>query len=302
MAFEESSAQALVVLNGLLAAADDGRAQMNDMRDRMLAATARIDSDWVLLRERARTFLEQAAGQEHQLVALKIEAARAGEALREKLGHLEDETTADARLTQGEMETLAGVTEETGDKVQGVLQAAEAAETALETGLRDVEAELAQVMSEADELLRSTVTTELRAMEQEVERAAIELSAYFSGQCVPAMEQKAYDLSTFLAQAEASVRLTLEATLESNEGAAESVLRECLGTYHDTMQELSHLGSSLEEVLDELRDFIEDGRERLDDRKERWDDSVRRGREGLRDALESLRAVEHYLARYTFGR
>jgi hypothetical protein len=301
LALEESAAHALEVLNTLLAAADNGRAQLLELRDRMVAATEGVDNDWVLLRERARSFLEQAAGQEHQLIALKAEAARAGEALREKLDHLDDETTADARATHVEIDTLATATEETGERLQGVLQHAEEAEQGLEQGLRDVEAELATAMAEADDLLRGTLARELKEMEEEVERAAIELSAYFSGQCVPAMEQKAYDLSSFLAAAEESVRHTLEASLESNEGAAESVLRECLGTYGDTMHDLGRLAGSLEEAIDNLRDFVEDGQERLDDRKDRWDAAVRRGRDGLRDALESLHAVEHYLSRYTFG-
>jgi hypothetical protein len=119
---------------------------------------------------------------------------------------------------------------------------------------------------------------------------------------VPTLVQKAYDLYTFLVQAEAEVRSTLEGSLETNESAAEAVLRDCTGAYGDTLSDLARLGGGLEELLDDVREFIDDGREAVGERKHRWDEAVRRGREGLRDALESLREVEQYLSRFSFGR
>ena len=301
MAFEDSSARALEVVNGLLAAAEQGRGQMLDIRDRILAATERVETDWALLRERARAFLEQAAAQEQQLVAVKTEAGRAADALGERLDELEQRGEADTQATQAEVDVLANETEEIGSSVKDVLHQAEEAEQALTAGLHDVETELAQVLGEAEELMRGTLVADVRQIEQDVERAAIDLSAYVSGQCVPALEQKAYDLYTFLVQAEADVRATLESSLEAHESAADAVVRECADGYDDTLSELGRLGSSLEELIDDVRDFIEDGRQTVDERKRRWDEAVRRGREGLRDALESLHEVEQYLARYSFS-
>lgn len=302
MAFEDSSARALDVLNGLLAAAEQGRAQMLDMRDRVLAATERVEADWALLRERARAFLEQATTQEQQLVALKTEAGQAADTLRAGIDELEHAGEDDARATQAEFDELAGDIEEDGEKLASVLAEADTAEQALTDGLREVETELADVMTEADQLLRGTLVADVRHVEQEVERAAIELSAYLTGQCVPALVQKAYDLYTFLTQAETEVRATLEASLEANEGAAEAVLRECSDGYADTLSDLGRLGGALEELIDDLREFIEDGRETVGDRKQRWDEVVRRSRDMLREAVESLREVEQYLARFSFGR
>jgi len=301
VAFEDSSARALDVLSGLLAAAEHGHSQMLDIRDRILAATERVETDWALLRERARAFLEQSAAQEQQLVAVRTDAARAAEALRESLEELEEQGEQDAQATQVEIDVLAVETEEVGGNVQAVLQEAEQAEQALASGLRDVEAELAEVLGDAEELLRGTLVADVRQIEHDLERGAIELSAYVSGQCVPAIEQKAYDLYTFLVQAEADVRATLESSLEAHESAADAVVRECADGYDETLSDLGRLGSSLEELLEDLRDFIEDGKETVGERKRRWDEAVRRAREGLRDALESLKEVEQYLARFSFS-
>lgn len=302
MAFEESSARALEVLGALLAGAEQGRGHMLDVRDRILAATERFETDWALLRERARAFLEQSAGQEQQLVALRTDAGRAADALRTRIQELDAQGEEDARGTQAEFDELADDTEEEGEKVAAVLAEAEEAEQALAAELREVETELAEVMGEADQLLRGTLVADVRHIEQELERGAIELSAYLTGQCVPTLVQKAYDLYTFLVQAEAEVRSTLEASLETNESAAEAVLRDCTGAYGDTLSDLARLGGGLEELLDDVREFIDDGREAVGERKHRWDEAVRRGREGLRDALESLREVEQYLSRFSFGR
>lgn len=301
MAFEESSARALEVLGALLSAADQGSAQMLDVRDRILAATERFEADWALLRERARAFLEQSAAQEQQLVALRTDAGRAADVLRGRVQELDAQGDEDARTTQAEFDDLAADAEEEGEKLAAVMDEAEDAEEALSTGLREVQEELAEVMVEADQLLRGTLAADVRHIEQEVERGAIELSAYLTGQCVPALVQKAYDLYTFLAQAEAEVRSTLEASLQDNESAAETVLRECGNAYGDTLSDLSRLGGALEELLDDVRDFVEDGRQTLGERKQRWDEALRRGRDGLREAIESLREVEQYLSRFSFG-
>lgn len=301
MAFEDSSARALDVVNGLLSAAELGRTQMLDLRDRILAASERVDTDWALLRERARAFLEQATGQEQQLAALRVDAGRAADALREHLGELEQQGQEDVQATHSEIEAAGAEVEQTGQKVLSVLHEAEETEQALAAGLHEVEADLAQVLGESDDLLRGTLVSDVRSIEQEIERGAIEMSAYVSGQVVPLLEQRAYDLYTFLVQTEADVRATLEGSLEAHESAADAVVRECANGYDDTLHELARLGSSLEDLLEDLRDFIEDGRETLDDRKHRWDEAVRRSREGLRDALESLREVEQYLARYSFS-
>jgi hypothetical protein len=301
VAFEESSARALDVLNGLLSAAELGRTQMLDLRDRILAATERVDTDWALLRERARAFLEQATSQEQQLAALRVDAGRAADALRDQLEELEQQGHEDTQVTQVEIDALGVETEEAGESMGAVLHEAEEAEQALGAGLREVEADLAAVLEEAEELMRSTLVAEVRGIEQEVEKGAIELSAYVSGQCVPLLDQKSYDLYTLLVQAEADVRATLESSLEAHESAADAVVRECADGYDDTLGDLARLGGSLEDLLDDLRDFIEDGRGTLDERKRRWDEAVRRGREGLRDALESLKEVEQFLARFSFG-
>jgi hypothetical protein len=301
VAFEESSARALEVLGALVTTADQGRAQMLDVRDRILAATERFEGDWALLRERARTFLEQSAAQEQQLVALRTDAGRAADALRGRVQELDEQGDEDSRTTQAEFDELAADTEEDGEKLAAVFAEAEEAEEALTAGLRDVEAELAEVMGEADQLLRGTLAADARHVEQEVERGAIELSAFLTGQCVPALVQKAYDLYTFLVQAEGEIRSTLDASLEANESAAESVLRECGDAYDDTLSELSRLGSALEELLDDVREFVEDRRDTLGERKQRWDEALRRGRDGLREAIESLREAEQYLSRFSFG-
>jgi hypothetical protein len=235
-------------------------------------------------------------------VAVKAETARAVEALQERLEQLETQAAEAAEATQGEMDDLAEETDEDGQRVEATLQAAEAAESVLLTGLRDVEADLAQAMTEHEELMRGVLAAELRAIEQEVEREAIELSAYFTGQCIPAIEQKAYDLYTYLTQAEEEVRSALEAALEANESAADSVLRDCAEAYDDTTSDLGRLGSALEELMMELRDFIEDGRQRGTDRKRRWDEATRRSRDGLREALEALVETERHLARYSLHR
>jgi uncharacterized phage infection (PIP) family protein YhgE len=301
VAFEDSSARALDVVNGLLSAAELGRSQMLDLRDRILAATERLDTDWALLRERARAFLEQATGQEQQLAALRVDAGRAADALREHLDELEQQGQEDTQTTHGEIEAAGAEVEQTGQKVLSVLQEAEETEQALASSLREIETDLSDVLGDADDLLRGTLVADVRGIEQEVERGAIEMSAYVSGQVVPLLEQRAYDLYTFLAQAEADVRATLEASLEAHETAADAAVRECASGYDDTLHDLSRLAGSLEDLLEDLRDFIEDGRETLEDRKRRWDESVRRSREGLRDALESLREVEQYLARFSFS-
>jgi hypothetical protein len=300
VAFEDTSARALDVLNGLLAAAEQGRAHLLDMRDRVVAASERAETDWALLRERARVFLEQATGQEQQLVALRAEAGRAADSLRHRLEELQEQGEQDAAATHAEFDEFAEEAEEAGDKLRGSLHEAEQAEEALAASLRDVESELEQVMADADELVRGTLVSEIQQMEQDVERGAIQLSAYFTGQCVPALEQKAYDLYTFLVQAEADVRATLEASLETTEQATDAVVRETADGYDDTLSELGRLGSALEDLLEDLRDFIGDGRQTVADRKRRWDDAVRRGRDAVRDALESLHEVEQYLARYSF--
>jgi hypothetical protein len=301
VAFEDSSARALDVVNGLLSAAELGRTQMLDLRDRILAATERLDTDWALLRERARAFLEQATGQEQQLVALRVDAGRAADSLRERLDELEQQGQEEMQATQAEIEAAGAEVEQTGQQALSVLHEAEQTEQALAAGLREVEAELAEVMGQADDLLRGTLVSDVRGVEQEVEKGAIAMSAYLSGQVVPLLEQRAYDLYTFLVQTEADVRATLEASLEAHESAADTVLRECASGYDDTLHDLSRLASSLDDLLEDLRDFLEDGRETLYDRKRRWDEAVRRSREGLRDALESLKEVEQYLSRFSFS-
>jgi DNA repair exonuclease SbcCD ATPase subunit len=301
VAFEDSSARALDVVNGLLSAAELGRGQMLDLRDRILAATERLDADWALLRERARAFLEQATGQEQQLTALRVDAGRAADALREHLDELEQQGQEEAQATQGEIEAAAAEVEQTGQQVVSALHEAEQTEQALASSLQEIEHDLAQALGEADELLRGSMVAEVRGVEHEVEKGAIALSAYVSGQVVPQLEQRAYDLYLFLAQAEADVRATLEASLEAHESAADAVLRETAGGYDDTLKDLGRLATSLEDLIEDLRDFIEDGREALDDRKRRWDEAVRRSREGLRDAQESLKEVEQFLARFSFS-
>lgn len=302
MALDESAARALELVTGLLTAAAEGRAQVLDMRERVLATTTRFETDWALLRERARALLEQAAGQEQQLTALRAEAGHALDSLRERAERLQQQGSEDAQATQLEMDGLAQEIDEEGRSVLDALQSAETAESALEAGVREVEAELARVLGEADELLRATVVADVRMMEQAVEREAIELTAGLTGQWLPALEQKAYDLYTILVQAEDDVRAVLEASLQAHEGAADAVLRECGDAYADILGDLGRLGSALEELLGELSDFVQDGRQKLDDRKRHWDEAVRRAREGLRDALESLREVQQYLARFSFGR
>jgi uncharacterized phage infection (PIP) family protein YhgE len=301
VAFEESSARALDVVNGLLSAAELGRTQMLDLRDRILAATDRLDADWTLLRERARVFLDQATGQEQQLVALKVDAGRAADGLRERLDELEQQGREDTQATQAEIEAAGVEAEQIGAKAMEALKEAEQAEQALASGLQEVEADLASVMGEADDLLRGTLVADVRSMEEAVERGAIEMSAYLGGQCVPVLEQRAYDLYTFLVQTEANVRATLEGSLEAHESALDTVLRDSANAYDDTLHDLARLAGSLEDLLEDLRDFIEDGRETLEERKGRWDESVRRAREGLRDALEALHQVEQFLARFSFG-
>ncbi len=302
MAFEDAAVRALEVVSALLTTAEEGRVQILDMRERIVANTTRFELDFTVLRERARAFLEQASAQEHQLVALKAETARAVETLEERVEHLEQQAAEDAAATQSEMDDLAEETDEDGQRVEASLDAAEAAATVLGTGLRDVEADLAAAVSEAEELLKGVLAAEMRAIEQEVEREAIELSAYFTGQCIPAIEQKAYDLYTFLRQAEEDVRMALESALEANESAADTVLRDVSGAYDDTLDDVERLGSALEELMVELREFVDDGRQRVEDRKRRWDEATRRGRDGLREALESLTEVERFLARFSFGR
>jgi hypothetical protein len=302
VAFEDAAVRALEVVSALLTAAEEGRAQILDMRERIVANTTRFELDFTVLRERARTFLEQASGQEHQLVALKAETARAVETLEERLENLEQQATEDAAATQSEMDDLAEETDEEGERIEGSLQAAEAAANVLTASLREVEADLAAAVGEAEDLLRGVLAAEMRAIEQEVEHEAIELSAYFTGQCIPAIEQKAYDLYTFLRQAEEDVRMALETALEANETAADSVLREVADSYDDTLGDVDRLGSALEELMIELREFVDDGRQRVEDRKRRWDEATRRGRDGLREALESLTEVERFLARFSFGR
>jgi hypothetical protein len=299
--FEDSSARALDVVNGLLSAAELGRTQMLELRDRILAANERLDTDWALLRERARAFLEQATGQEQQLAALRVDAGRAADALRQHLDELEQQGQEGVQAAHDEIEAASAETEQTGTQVLSVLQEAEQTEQALASGLHEIETDLAQVLGDADELLRGTLVSDVRGVEQEVEKGAIAMSAYVSGQVVPLLEQRAYDLYTFLVQTENDVRATLEASLEAHESAADAVVRECADGYDDTLQDLSRLSSSLEDLIEDLRDFIEDGRETLDDRKHRWDEAVRRAREGLRDALESLKEVEQYLARFSFS-
>jgi hypothetical protein len=302
VAFEDSAARALEAVSALLTSAEEGRVQILDMRERVVANTTRFELDFTVLRERARSFLEQASGQEHQLVALKTEAGRTVEALHDQLEQLGQQATEDAVATQSEMDDLAEETDGDGERIEAALQAAEAAETELTTGLREVEADLARVLGDADELLRGVLGAEMRHIEQEVEHEAIELSAYFTGQCIPAIEQKAYELYTFLRQAEEEVRTALETALEANESAADSVLRGTTEAYDDTMGDLGRLGGALEDLMVELREFVDDGRQRVEDRKRRWDEATRRGRDGLREAVEALTEVERFLARFSFGR
>lgn len=299
---DEAAGRALDTVNGLLAAAEDTRARLVEMRERIEQTSQRIDGEWSMIRERARVFLEQTITEDQQVVAAVAEANRGLDTLRSAFGHLEEEAPVEMATTREEFDLLAEAVGSIEPQLDGALEEAEAVEAALSAKVDHVQTEIEGALTEASELLADALLAELKQLETEAEQETIELNAYFASQSLPALTTKSQELYDQLVQAEEDMRLALETAGADSEAVTETALRECEQRYDDELTDLDRLSASLEEALGDLRDFVDEGLEGIDDRKDRWDDSIRGAQGSLKEALEALRELEDYLRRFAFMR
>ena len=299
---DEAAARALDTVTGLMAAADHARTEVAATHEKVEQISERIDAEWSLVRERARSFLEHVVNEDQQLVAAVVEANRALDGLRTAFDQLEDEAPAQLAETQDEFDELAESVAGVEPLLEAAMEESESIEASLQAKVDEVEAELSQAMSHAEELLAQVFLGELKELEVEAERETIELNAYFADQCLPTIAARSQELYEQLVQAEEEVRLTLTAAGDETEATTESVLRDTTVQYDQELEDLDDLGRNVERALGDLREFVEDGLEKVEDRNDRWNEGIRNSQRGLKEAFEALKELEDYLRRFAFMR
>ena len=297
---DQASERALAAMNALYATTEAARARFADLRDYLATAGERLETDWAVLRERAIHFQQQAASEAQLLAAGQSSVEQALAAVHGATGQVLEEVPPEVAATHGGFEEMATRVDALETETTRVVEQADEAEAALQARLEEVETDLAAALADADDLLHSGLTAELKEFEQAIESETVHLGAYFAGECLPALSAKSQELYEVLVQADEDVRAALEAAATACEESSEVALRECTAGYDAELDQIGRLGDSMEELLKDLRDFIDDGRERLQDRQERWEDRAKDTRESLRDALDKLKELQDHLARHGF--
>ncbi|HEX6736800.1 MAG TPA: hypothetical protein VF310_00875 [Vicinamibacteria bacterium] len=299
--FERAAQEAHQALGTLLASAEDARARFVELRSQVAAASQRFDAHWTAVTERALHYLEQVGREEDQLTASREETRQGLVQLRHGLDEVREQAPQEVEHTRADFEEAAGELANREPELTHALETADEADHALANRLDLVQSELDHAVAGTEELLTRTAV-EMEHFEQEIERRVLQLNAYVSGECLPAVMSRAQALYQRLVQAEHEVRVTLESALEATETATDRALRACRDGYGDALAEVGRLGQALDEALFDVKVFIDGGRAKLQDRRERWDDSVKDTRERLRDAMQHLKEVEAYLSHFSFGR
>lgn len=297
---DQAAEQALQAMNALYATTEAARARYADLRDYLATAGERLEADWTVLRERAIHFQQQAGSEAQLLAAGQTGVQQALSGLGGAAGQVLEEVPPEVQATHGGFEEMAARVDVMETETVRVVEQSDEAEAALAARLEEVETDLGTALAEADQLLHSALAAELNEFEQAISSETIHISAYLSGECLPALGEKAQQLYDVLVQADEDVRAALEAAAQTCEESADLALRECSAQYDAQLGQLGRLGDTMEDLLKDLREFVEDGRERLTDRQERWDDKAKDTREALRDALEKLKELEEHLARHNF--
>jgi hypothetical protein len=299
--FERSAQQAHQAVGALLASAEEARARFAEVRNQIATATTRFDAHWTAVTERALHYLEQAGREEDQLLATREETRQGLNQLRHGLEEVREHGPQEVQHAQADFDETAGQLAQREPELANAVEHADDAERSLAGRLDAVQSELDQAVTGTEEVLTRTAL-EMEHFEQEIERRVVQLNAYVAGECLPAVTNRAQALYQRLVQAEHEVRVTLEATLEATESAADRALRDCRDGFGDALSEVTRLGQALDEALFDVKVFIDGGRAKLQDRRERWDESVSATRDRLRDALQHLKEVEAYLSHFSFGR
>lgn len=297
---DQAAEQALAAMNALYATSEAARARFADLRDYMVTAGERLETEWTALRERANHFQQQAASESQLLAAGQTTAQHALEALHGATDQVLDEVPPEVQATHAGFEEMAARVDALESETARVLDESDEAEAGLSARLEEVEQDLGAALAEADDLLRSALVEELKQFEQDVENETVHISAYFTRECLPTLADKAQELYSVLVQADEDVRNALENAAQGCEESSELALRECSNHYDAQLSQIGRLGDTMEDLLEDIRDFIDDGREKLQDRQERWDDQSKDARESLRDALEKLKELQEHLARHGF--
>lgn len=297
---DQAAEQALAAMNALYASAEAARARFADLRDYLNTTGERMESEWAVLRERANHFQQQAGSEAQLLAAGQSGVQQALAALHGATGQVLEEIPPEVQATHGGFEEMAGRVDTLESETTRVIEHSEEAEASLQARLEEVETGLRAALGEADDLLHGALVEEIKEFEQAIEIETAHLSAYFAGECLPALGAKAQELYDVLVQADEDVRAALDAAATSCEESAELALRDCSAHYDAHLSQIGRLGDTMEDLLKDLRDFIDDGRDRLQDRQERWQDRAKDTRESLREALDRLRELQEHLARHGF--
>lgn len=297
---DQTAGEALDTVSDLVTAADEARARFAHLREQVIQAQARLDSEWTTLRERAHAFLERAIAEANQLGAAKAGAHSALGTLRSGLEDLQGEAGRELTETQASLDTMGTDLEDIEGGMTSALDQADEAEESLRTRLETVQAEVDEVMAETEGLLRGALVDELRQTREEIEQEAVELAAAVTGEFLAAIEARSRELFEQLVETEAEIRTVLDQANEATEDAANRALGTCSSGVEQELTRLEGSSASLEGLIEDLEDTVSDGRKRLEDRQGRWSDVVRRTREDLREAQDLLKDVEASLHRFGF--
>ena len=297
---DQTAREALETVSDLLAAADQTQARLTALRELVIQAQARLDSEWTALQERAQAFLMRATAEASQLAAAKAGAHGALASLRSGLDDLHGEAGRELEETEVSLHAMGTDLDQIEGGMTGVLDEAEEAEELLRNRLETVQGEVAEVMAETEGLLRGALADELRQTQQEIEQEAVELAAAVTGEFLEALDARSRELFDRLVETEAEIGTLLDQVSEATEGAADRALRECSSGFEHELARLQDNGDTLEGLLEDLEEAVSDGRQRLEDRQSRWSDVVRHTREDLREAQDLLKEVEAALHRFGF--
>ena len=163
-----------------------------------------------MLRERAIHFQQQAAGEAQLLAAGQSSVEQALSAVHGATGQVLEEVPPEVAATHGGFEEMAARVDALETETTRVVEQADEAEAALQARLEEVETDLSAALADADDLLHSGLTAELKEFEQAIESETVHLGAYFAGECLPALSAKSQELYEVLVQADEDVRTALE--------------------------------------------------------------------------------------------
>ncbi len=257
----------------------------------------RIQVNRSTLNSHVETILSQIVSGREQEKASFHELERTLTEFRERIEGLQSEVQDQLGKAKESLISLDSEVDVVAGEVESALQTAQASLSALTRNLSEVDSELdsnmSQITSSLGELseIGKTCKTELS---DRVEN----LRTYFSGECLPSINQKSDDFRERSNRVAGELKDRLQHLGKESENLVGQSLKKSISEHNSELEKLVATAKDLEGFLSKLKGSIETLENGVIESQELLGDGVKTTNVGLETALGCLREVQELLERF----